>query len=309
MKFINEFEYFLFERKHVNDDVIHYVRDILDIIENNNLSKDKINIKINLTKRDSLKISNIHFIVDINPKDFNNYGYFKKNNNTKFIDDTLDNCTFYLQLKLNDNEIKNNKISNNNKIYKLINHELHHALEIFIFEENNKKYRTSWEISKKYQKHRVYGDKFKIWSDFIYLIYLSLDHEMSSRVSEIYEEIINYKNPKDDIKNNKIYNDAIFMSNFNFDIFYNKFVNEYDENTFIQVCHQFFNDFDYKFIDDLNYCKSIIKKNIKSINKKGNKILRKINNVIDRVEQDKSGVVENEGYFEKNIDYSKYEKN
>ena len=84
MKHINEFDYFLFERKHVDDNVIHYVRDILDIIESNNLSNTNIDTKINLTKRDSLKISDIHFIVDINPKDFRNYGYFRKNKKFKF---------------------------------------------------------------------------------------------------------------------------------------------------------------------------------------------------------------------------------
>lgn len=212
MKYINEFDYFLFERKHVDDNVIHYVRDIIDIIESNNLSNANIDTKINLTKRESLKISDIHFVVDINSKDFNNYGYFKKNINSKFIDDTLTNCTFYLQLKLSDNEIENNKISTNNNIYSLINHELHHALEIYIFESQNKKYRNSLEISKKYQKHREFGDKFKYWKDFIYLIYLGLDHEMISRISQIYEEILNYENPKEDIKNSKIYKDAEFMS-------------------------------------------------------------------------------------------------
>ena len=308
MKHINEFDYFLFERKHVDDNVIHYVRDIIDIIERNNLSNKNIDTKINLTKRDSLKISDIHFILDINPIKFNNYGYFRKNKNSKFVDDTLTNCTFYLQLKLSDNEIQNNKISPSNSVYSLINHELHHALEIYTFESQNKKYRNSWEISKKYQKHIEFGDKFEYWKDFLYLIYLGLDHEMSSRISQIYEEILNYENPKEDIKNSKIYKDAEFMSTFNFDIFYDKFIKKYSEDEFINVCHHFFDDFDYKFINNLDYCKSIIKRNIKSLNKKGLKILRKIKGVVDRVEQDKNGIVENEGYFEQDINYDEYKK-
>ena len=310
MKYINLFDEFLNEEvKHINNDVIHYTSDLIKLIQTHDLSKDKLDIVTDLISREGLKLSNLKINININPINFNNYGSFKINKPAIIIDNCLTNCILYLELLLNKSEIDNNIISPLNKIYSLINHELNHALELYQYEFNEKLYRTSWEISKKYSKHKIFADQYKYWEDFIYLIYLGLDHEMNSRISGLYEDIKNYENPNEDIKNNKTYQNIELMSKFNFDIFYKHLIEEYDENTFLIICTEFCKDFDYKFINDIEYCKGIIKKIIISLNKKGDKMIRKIKNVIKRVEMERKGTsFFNEPVPEKTIDYTKYTK-
>lgn len=307
MKYVNLFDEFLNEEyKHVNNNVIQYKQDIINLIEKNDLSINKIDILTDLNNREFLKLSNFKIIVDINSDDFKNSGFFRKSNDSKIENSCLTNCLLYLQMNLSEEEIKNNKISHSNKIHSLINHELNHGLEVYQYEYNNRRYRFSWELAKKQRKHREFSDKYEYWKDFNYLIYLGLNHEMSSRISEIYEDIKNYKDIEIEIKNNKIYKDAEFMSNFNFDTFYKLFIDKYGEKEFLSVCEKFCFDFEYNFKDDLKYCKNIIKRIINSFNRKGKKILRKIKNIIKRVEQEKNGIVF-EGYYNNEINYDKYD--
>ena len=309
---MNLFDEFLNEEvKHVSNDVIHYTTELVKLIQSYDLSKNNLKIKTDLLTRDNLKLSNLEIIIDINPIKFNNYGYFKLNNyKYKVIDDKLVDCIMYLELSLTESEIKNNIISPLNDIYFLINHELNHALEHYQYEIDKKTHRMSWEISKKYYKHRNFANQYKYWEDFIHLIYLGLEHEMNSRVSSVYQNIKNYKNPKEDIKNNNIYQDATLMSIFNFDSFYNNFIKKYDEKTFLFLCEQFCKDFDYNYINDIEYCKKLVNKIIMSFNKKGKKLLRKINNVIKRVEMENIGHIFIDMPIEKkNINHKNYIKN
>ncbi len=306
MKYLNIFDEFLNEEyKHVNNDVIHYKNDLITLFETQDFKNKTIEISVDLNSRNSLKLSNLKIKIDINPVDFENYGYFKKGRESKIENLCLIDCFLYLQLQLSNNEIKDNKISPFNKIHSLLNHELNHSLEIYQYEYNNKRYRYSWELVKKQIYHREFSNKYQYWKDFNYLIYLGLNHEMSSRLSEIYEEIKKYENIEEDIKNNKIFQDAKFMLEFDFDVFYKLFVDKYGENEFIKVCEQFCKDFQYDFHDDLDFCKKMIQRIIKSLNRKGEKILKKIQNVIKRVEQEKNGITF-EGYYNQDIDYEQY---
>jgi hypothetical protein len=308
MKYINLFEEFLFEEvKHINNDVIYYKNKLINIIEEN-IKKNKLIFFINLDNRNDFKLNNLRVELIINPSVFSNYGQFKKTSTTKFENLYLSNCSLILEVQLSEEELSNSKISIKNKIHSLLNHELNHALETYQYEFKSKRYRISWDISKKYQEHRKFADNFKYWSDFIYMIYLGLDHEMSSRISSIYEDIKTYENIDFEIQDNKIYKDAMFMSKFNFDSFYNLLIKQYSESTFIDICERFCNDFDYKFISDIEYCKNMIKRIIKSLNKKGVKILNKIKNVIKRVKMERiNPSFNNEGFIDKNIDYKDYE--
>ena len=279
------------EFKHVNNDVIHYTNDLIKIIEKNDKPFD---IEVKLINRNDFKIIT-RFIVDTETE-FRNYGYFKKSNDSKMIGDVLTNTLLYVQLKLSENEINN--ISNNNKIRSLLNHELNHALEIYQYEKKQIAYRNSWNISKNYVKHREFASKWKYWDDFNHLIYLSLDHEMNSSISSLYEY-------DGDILKSKVYMDAVFMRDLKFDIFYNLFINKYSESDFINVVKVFCDDYNHEFNNDINYCKNLISKIIKSFNQKGEKIIKKINNLIKRIENDRNypDIIE-----EKIINYSDYKK-
>ena len=214
MKYLNLFDEFLNEEvKHVNNDVIHYTNDLIKIIENIGLSKN-INQNIFLSNRDGFKLD-LTLIVKINPINFNNYGYFRKTENSKIENNILTDCILFLEVKLNKDEIETNIISPLNVVRSLINHELNHALEIYQYEFNSKSYRNSWELSKKQQKQREFSKNWKYWDDFIHIIYLGLNHEMSSkmssRISSIYEDLKGSEYPKQDLLNHKIYLDAKFM--------------------------------------------------------------------------------------------------
>lgn len=306
MSYINLFEEFLNEEvKHVNNDVIHYTSDLISIIEKIGLSKD-IDTEISLKNRAGLK-ADLRLVVEINPPNFLNYGSFKTNDFSKIVDGVLTNCVLYLQVQLTNTEIENNKISPLNKIRSLINHELNHALEIYQYKFNDRRYRNSWEVSKNQQEHRKFSKDWEYWDDFIYLIYLGLNHEMSSRISSIYEELKNTTDPKKEVLNNKTYMDADFMSKFDFDVFYNKFIIKYSENDFLNVCKKFCEDFDYKYINDIKFCKSMINRIVKSLNKKGFNVIKKIMNVIKRIENEKNPQsIQNEGFYDIKIDYTKY---
>jgi hypothetical protein len=304
---MNLFEEFLNEEiKHVNNDVVHYTSDLVSIIEKNGFFID-INRKESLTNRDVLKLE-FQLIVKINPSNFNNYGYFKTTSQSKIEGDILTNCIIYLEMNLTDSEMKFGKISPLNPVRRLINHELNHALEIYQYEFNSKRWRNSWELSKKQQKHRDFSKDWKYWSDFIHLIYLGLNHEMSSRISSIYEDLKLSKNPDVDLLSNKIYLDAKFMSEFNFHKFYELFINKYSESDFIKLCEVFCQDFDYQFKSDLKFCQNLIKRIIKSLNKKGDKIIHKLNGVVKRINQENyPNHLNNEGFYDKHINYKDYE--
>ena len=309
MRYINFFEEFLNEEvKHVNNGVIHYTSDLIEKIQQIGLTKD-INQNLSLNNRDGLKLE-LNLVVKINPDNFNNYGYFKKTNLSKIEDDTLTNCILYLELGLSDLEIESGLISPSNKIRTLINHELNHALEIYQYEYNLKRYRKSWDLSQKQQKHREFSKNWKYWDDFIHLIYLGLDHEMSSRIYSIYEELKLSKNPESDLLTNKIFLDAKFMSEFSFDKFYDLFLKKYSKNDFLKVCEEFCKDFDYKYQKNITYLENLIKRIIKSINKKGLKIIKKLNGIVKRIIQENNpNFIQNEGYYDKDINYEDYEKN
>jgi len=309
MRYINFFEEFLNEEvKHVNNDVIHYTSDLIEKIQQIGLTKD-LNQNLSLNNRDGLKLE-LNLVVKINPDNFNNYGYFKKTNLSKIEDDTLTNCILYLELGLSDLEIESGLISPLNKIRTLINHELNHALEIYQYEYNLKRYRKSWDLAQKQQKHREFSKNWKYWDDFIHLIYLGLDHEMSSRISSIYEELKLSKNPESDLLTNKIFLDAKFMSEFSFDKFYDLFLKKYSKSDFLKVCEEFCKDFDYKYQKNITYLENLIKRIIKSINKKGLKIIKKLNGIVKRIIQENNpNFIQNEGYYDKDINYEDYEKN
>ena len=308
MRYINFFEEFLNEEvKHVNNDVIHYTSDLISIIEKIGLSND-ISQNTSLINRGGLKLE-FQLIVKINPSNFSNHGFFKKTKQSKIIGDVLTNCVVYLELNLTDPEVKSGKISPINPVRRLINHELNHALEIYQYEFNSKRWRNSWELSKKHQKHRDFSKDWKYWNDFIHLIYLGLNHEMSSRISSIYEDLKYSKDPDKDLLTNKIYLDAKFMSEFNFDKFYELFINKYSDIDFKNVCEKFCQDFDYQFQNDLTFCQNLIKRIIKSLNKKGDKIIHKLKDVVKRIKQENnSDSFQNEGFYDKDINYNDYGK-
>jgi hypothetical protein len=98
------------------------------------------------------------------------------------------------------------------------------------------------------------------------------------------------------------------MSKFNFEKFYNLLIGEYGESLFLEICGEFCNEFNYKFKNDIQYCKGIVNRIIKSLNKKGVKILNKIQNLIKRVEIEKRNPsFFNEGHIDRDIDYGIYE--
>ncbi len=281
MKHINYFEEFLFESKGMNNTVREYVRILISEIEKHDFITRNIKFDVKLISGIDLKLNQLCLNIDVNPAKFTNYAnvpqltdMYEFENDVQMLPILMN-----LQLKLSKEEMLKNKIDADNQIYALLHHELTHLLELYKITFQNKKQGGSWVLSQALQDHKKLGNTYEIWSDFLHIFYLSLDHEMRSRIAETYERLKNSENPKNDLHNLKIYQEAIYIRTFNFDTFYKEFLNKHDEKEFILLTKDFCKHFDIKFKDDLTYCKNIIKNSILKINNKANYLIKKLERI------------------------------
>lgn len=84
-----------------------------------------------------------------------------------------------------------------------------HVVEIFY---SNGDLSKDWEIYKNLSKHREKYKNFEYWYDVSVLFHITLDQELRSRVSEIYE-LLKSKNSKDEnLLKNTIFNSEEYIS-------------------------------------------------------------------------------------------------
>lgn len=116
------------------------------------------------------------------------------------------------------------------ELKKVITHELLHIFEISNRIENNSKKDLQWGVSNILQniRNEFLDDEFL--RDFIYQIYLSFDHEINARVSEVYPILMELKTTDKEILFNKLKNTPTYnycKDLLNFD--YNTYDINYDK--------------------------------------------------------------------------------
>lgn len=95
------------------------------------------------------------------------------------------------------------------KLKRKIYHEITHVVENFY---SNGDLSKDWEIYKNLSKHREKYKNFEYWYDVSVLFHITLDQELRSRVSEIYE-LLKSKNSKDEnLLKNTIFNSEEYIS-------------------------------------------------------------------------------------------------
>ena len=80
------------------------------------------------------------------------------------------------------------------ELKRVLLHELLHIYEIYKRITKNVKKDIQWALSNELMKIRVKYINNEFLSDFIYLIYTSLDHEIGARVAETYILLIESRN-------------------------------------------------------------------------------------------------------------------
>jgi len=189
-------------------------------------------------------------------------------------------------------------VSNYNEVdlKRVITHELLHIYEIFNRINNKSQKDLQWRLSKNIMdiRHKYHSDFIK---DFIYLIYLSLDHEINARVSEVYSILIEFRTTNKPILERELkkttawkYSDN--LKNFDESIYkidYDEFLNFTRElNTLMKIKIKDLNFNIYNIPQSIKDCKKIIKGWKIIFHKKGNYFQSKLSKIIDEVISDVS---------------------
>jgi hypothetical protein len=245
MKNFNKF----FESKGVSDDIINFTEKIYKkyILSNNN------ELIINLIG-EKFKIFDAFFEIRINlDKEMSFFNPFFSD----FKNDILYRPRFYIGIK------------DENSIKEKINHELNHCLEYYKIKQNENKLNFDIDVSKNHQSVFVSISNIKydnIWDEFKYLIYLSLNSEYNSRVSEMFEYLYKFKSTDEDFLRKSILQSDIYrnykkLENFNAELFLIKSEKLLGLNTTIQELNKLYDQFfennvnklpGYKFIKKVN---------------------------------------------------------
>lgn len=200
------------------------------------------------------------------------------------------------------NKMKNSNIniyldiSNYEKIdlKRVITHELLHIYEIFNRIKGKSKKDLQWGLSKILMSIRnKYSSSFI--KDFIYLIYLSLDHEIGARVSETYTILMELRTFDKSILENelkkttgwKYSNDLLNFNDKLYQIDYNEFLEFLIElNTLMNSKYKNLNFNIYKIPNSTNDCKEIIKGWKSIFQKKGKDLQSKLLKIVEEVMAD-----------------------
>lgn len=114
-------------------------------------------------------------------------------------------------------EIQNKKLDLS-KIRETMNHELTHCLEVYYRKKNNIISKIDWKKETELNKLiKSYKDS-KIIEDLLYIYYITLSHEMNSKISQIYEylkksKFNTYKQLYQELKKHNLYNTIQFGIN------------------------------------------------------------------------------------------------
>ena len=224
---INDYNKYLLEKRGEPD----IVKEYLNIIETqvNNLKVGLNNFKFNLFDCD----------FDININILSNELYSENDYHGDF--NVFDFLNGIYQINI-DIETKALKLLDYNKILSIIQHELTHIYEILVYKGDTLK-STFNKIPmintiKVKQSNRMF--------DFTSRLYFSLEHELNATVSMIHYYIYRldnnkYKYLKDQLSNYKPYQNILYLNNFNYIEFINKFDNKEELLKLTNIINKEFN--------------------------------------------------------------------
>ena len=187
-------------------------------------------------------------------------------------------------------------ISNYNKddLKRVITHELLHIYEIFNRIKGGSKKDLQWRLGKVLMDIRNNYSSYFI-KDFIYLIYLSLDHEINARVAETYSILMELRTTNNNDLNCGLVNTSAWKySELLKDFDENKYHINYTEflkfstelNTLMKEKFKNLNFNIYNIPNSIKDCKKIIKGWKSVFYKKGEYFQSKLNKVIEEVNND-----------------------
>ena len=258
---INDYNKYLLEKRGEPD----IVREYLLLIETqvNNLKVGLNNFKFNLFDYD----------FDININIISNELYSENNYHGDF--NIFDFLNGIYQINI-DIETKNIKLLDYNKILSIIQHELTHIYEILVYKGDTLK--SSFNkipiinTIKVNRSNRMY--------DFTYRLYLSLEHELNAIVSMIYAYLYGHNNKeyeylKNQLNDYKPYKNILYLKDFN----YINFINKFDREELLKLTNIINKEFGYKEIK-INELEKYYKKWNRFFKYISEKYLKKIDKIL-----------------------------
>ncbi len=174
-------------------------------------------------------------------------------------------------------------VNNFNKLdlKRVILHELLHIYEIFNRIKNKTKKDIQWGLNNSLLKLRDKYTNSDI-SDFIYMIYLSLDHEINARVAETYiilmdQNTDNRANLLKELKNTSAWKYKEYLSDYNIDVDISEFLNDLSN----EMLKKYDNNFKIFKKNDTKYWIKLFKKKSKQFESKLLKIIYEVINDVN----------------------------
>lgn len=269
-------------------------------ISNNILNK--ISTPIYISYDGKIKVDNLtFFIIDDNTRE----KIYGNTNSGKFYNNILKFSIITLYFDFENYDMVDLK--------RIILHELLHLYEFYMRFENNVISKLQYDLG---YEINILSDKFKndkFISDFIYLIYISLDHEINARVSETYivlmeDRILNSLDVMINLKKTKAWKHSLEL------LFFVNFINDNNSKIdydnlfdFFSILNPIMNRYSkqkfnlYNIPKDKNDCVKLIKEWKVLFKKKAlyfqDKLIKLIDEVVNDINMINSAyVVENEKY-------------
>ena len=251
--------------KWIVDEIFYNIKDFKDQIFNFDESDFKIGLTISYFDK---KISDIYAI-----STFGNYSPLTG----------LNNSTIKIFLDFNN--------YSESDLKRVILHELLHIYEIYQRCKNGIKKDLNWFVNNQLLKIRNKYSSDKFLSDLIFTMYLSYNHEINARVSEVYSILIDLRTDNENILLDELYKTNAWKRLLNIKEFN---INNYDID--YEMCLKFFKEFNTiiqpKLKQEFNIFKTpethkdvdlILKEYIKFFNKQSKKFENKLKKIIQEV--------------------------
>jgi len=172
---------------------------------------------------------------------------------------------------------RNIKLLDYNKMLAIIQHELTHIYEILVYKGDTSKS----TFNKIPIVNTIKVDRSNNMHDFTYRLYLSLEHELNAIISMIHAYLYGHDNKeynylKNELNNYEPYKNILYLKNFNYIDFINKFENKEE---LLKITNIINKEFSYKEIS-INELERYYKKWNKFFINISNKYLKKIDKIL-----------------------------
>lgn len=181
-----------------------------------------------------------------------------------------------------------------NYLLSIVSHEIRHIYDILTVDKD-------YEINSFINSMYVSKYKETIYTDFIHLFYLSLEHEMIARHNMLYDQLrwinITDKNKLYDIfKKSFVYKSLVDLGKFD----YLKFIENKDLNNLLQFTNEFSKDIKYGILcNDKNDIINFYKGWSDKFKEKSNEFLLYVNEIIDDIIYDIENNIIHESLYNK----------